>query len=49
MKEKGNKQTYTASQVVVGAKEKNKDGEKEWEMLNKGVGNYCLYRVLLIM
>lgn len=39
LEDKSNKQTDTASQMVVGAREKNKDQEREWEMLDKGVGN----------
>lgn len=48
LEEKSNKQTDTASQMVVGAREKNKDQEREWEMLDRGVGNYYLSRMLLI-
>lgn len=48
LEEKSNKQTEAASQIVVGAWEKNKDQEREWKMLDKGVGNYYLSRMLLI-
>ena len=39
---------YTVSQRVVGAREQKKDGEREWEVLGRGVGNYGFSQVPLI-